>query len=105
MTVMPALRSRPLPALAAALLAAPLAVACSADDPRDDARLLEVAWTSEAEGWHAPDRPWVADEQTWIYRSHESAALVGVGLDDGVVEWTLPMGELCAMSEIDESGA
>lgn len=104
MTVMPALRSRLLPALAAALLAAPLAVACSADDPRDDARVLQVAWTSEAEGWDAYDAPSVADDDIWIYRSHEGAALVGVSLDDGEVDWTSPIGEVCAFSAIDDEG-
>lgn len=87
------------------LAAAPLLVACGADDPRDDAPVLEVAWTSVAEGWDAYRTPSVADEDIWVYRSHESRALVGVSLDDGAVAWTSPLGEVCAFSAIDDAGS
>ncbi|TYL49780.1 hypothetical protein FXB39_12490 [Nocardioides sp. BGMRC 2183] len=78
--------------------------ACGADDPRDDAPVLEQAWTSEATGWDAYKAPWVADEETWIYRSYEPNGLQAVDLSDGAVGWHLPMGEVCALSEINDAG-
>ncbi|KRB78642.1 hypothetical protein ASE01_05170 [Nocardioides sp. Root190] len=86
------------------LLSAALLVACSGDDPRDDAPALEVAWTSQAEGWDAYRTLSAANDDIWVYRSHEASALVGVGLDDGTIEWTAPIGEICAFSSIDDAG-
>lgn len=91
--------------LALVVLAAPLLVSCGADDPRDDAPVLEVAWTSDAEGWDAYETPSVADDDIWVYRSHESSALIGVSLDDGDVVWTSPIGEVCAFSAIGDAGS
>jgi hypothetical protein len=97
-------RLRPQVLVLVGLVAAPALAACSGGDPRDDAPVLEVAWTSDAEGWDAYRTPSAADDDIWVYRSHESSALVGVSLEDGDIEWTAPIGEVCAFSSIDDAG-
>jgi hypothetical protein len=77
--------------------------ACS-DDPRDDAPVLEVAWTSDAGGWDGYDQVWAADDEWWVYRSHEDASLVGVDLTDGDIAWQQPSPEVCAFSAINDAG-
>lgn len=89
--------------LALGLAAATLA-ACSDDDPRDDATRLEVAWTSDVQGWNGDEAPFAANDDIWIYRDYEGGEVVGVGLDDGQVAWSHPLGEVCAFSEINEAG-
>ncbi|UMG94595.1 hypothetical protein [Nocardioides sp. TF02-7] len=53
-------------AVVAGAVAATLS-SCSSDDPRDDARVLEVAWTSDVEGWSSDRTPWAANEELWIH--------------------------------------
>lgn len=78
---------------------------CSDDDPRDDAPRLEVAWTAEVRGWDSyGDRPLVADDELLLYSDVDNLGVTAVRLDDGSVAWRAPVGEVCALSEVNEAG-
>lgn len=80
-------------------------LAACGNDPRDQAPLLEVAWSSEGAGpeGSAPES-WVATEDLWIYRSPDHHAVMAVRLANGKLAWNVTVGRMCDLSEVSPSG-
>ncbi|WP_418064181.1 hypothetical protein [Pimelobacter simplex] len=91
------------PALLLVLVAGVLS-ACGSD-PRDDAPVLEVAWTAELpDVWGDQGRLDVASDDLWIVRDPSLDRLTAVRLDDGSVAWQLRVAQVCALSEVNAAG-
>lgn len=93
-----------LPALLLVLLASALA-ACSDDDPRNEAPVLEPAWSADLDDvWSSQGGLWVATDELWIVRNPAFDRLTAVRLDDGSVAWTAPVPNICGLSDVNEAG-
>lgn len=86
------------------LLLAGVLTACGSD-PRDDAPVLEVAWSADLDDvWSDAGGLHVTDGELWIVRSPALDRLTAVRLDDGSVAWQLRVPDVCGLSEVNEAG-